>query len=85
MIEVTQNQKKEVGNIKVATNIQKKKVQIKILKQKLKASQKKRIYTIKEKIKIVEEAINSSINSCSKKYVIDRKSIRMNIKTIKKN
>ena len=69
MIEVTQNQKKEVGNIKVATNIQKKKVQIKILKQKLKASQKKRIYTIKEKIKIAEEAINNSINSCFKNKI----------------
>jgi hypothetical protein len=41
MIAETQNQKKEVGNMKIATNIWKKKAKMKILKHKLKASQKK--------------------------------------------
>ena len=54
---------------------------MKILNQK-KNKPKKCIYTIKDKIKITEEAVNSIINSCSKKYAIDRKSIRIWIRNI---
>ena len=43
---------------------------------------KKRIYTIKEKIKIATEATNSSINGCSEKYVFNGKYIRTWIRNI---
>ena len=43
---------------------------------------KKRIYSINEKIIIAKEALKTSIHKCSRKYLIDRKCIRLWIKDL---
>ena len=43
---------------------------------------KKRTFTIEEKIKIAKEALDNGIHATSRKYVIDRKTIRVWIKNI---